>query len=179
MRPIVFSVAAATVAFGLFALLGITAPPRLGAPLSTEATVRALSFSFPMEGNLWLEPSGHASHGWLYRRAYVEGMSAGRGSTRYSEQVLKVGWPFTVVRGFIWREGVKVTGSGVGWKSEMGPAGTARLLPVQPVWPGILFYGLVGIILSRVRRPRRRDAVDSTSPHSRQDRSRIGPGGIQ
>jgi hypothetical protein len=132
-------------AYAAFGLIGLAAPPTLGIPLSARETQTSLAFSFPDEGGDWTRASGYASHGWLYRRAYVQGMSAA--GARRAEQVLKVGWPFTVVRGFV-RSGNGAPGHlGVGWTSDVSPGDPARLLPLQPVWPGIVLYGVLGALM--------------------------------
>ena len=136
-------------AYALCGLLGLAATPSLGLPLSGGNTLTALAFSFPDEDGDWTEASGYASHGWLYRRAYVEGTSPA--GTWRSEQVLKVGWPFTVVRGFVRSGGGNPGHEGVGWTSDSRPGEAARLLPVQPVWPGIALYGLLGVLVLGAR----------------------------
>ena len=136
-------------AYTLFALVGLAATPSLGDPLSDDETAAALSLAFPEEGSDWSQMSGYAAHGHLYRRAYVEGTSLA--GARRSEQVLKVGWPFTVVRGFVRSGGSETVDFGVGWHSEATDGEPARLLPVQPVWPGLAFYGLLSVLASGAR----------------------------
>jgi len=149
-------VAAAIASYLLFALLGLAAPPYLGDRIPDMEARSALSFSFAEEGNEWAEAAGYVSHGWLYRRAYLRGTpTAGSGFPR-SEQALKSGWPFTVVRGFVRTRGEEVALAGAGWASTPEPGQPARLLPLQPIWPGILLYGLVGALLSLAGTIRRR-----------------------
>jgi hypothetical protein len=144
-RPVLHFSLSAIMAYVAFGFIGLAATPSLGPPLSVGEAETALAFSFPDEGRDWTESSGHASHGWLYRRAYVEGTS--RAGVRRSEQVLKVGWPFTVVRGFV-RGGDGEPGNlGVAWTSPASRGEPARLLPVQPVWPGLAFFGFLGALL--------------------------------
>ncbi|NNK48194.1 MAG: hypothetical protein HKP01_04915 [Gemmatimonadetes bacterium] len=131
-------------AYALFGLVGLAATPSLGPSLSDGETLAALAFSFPAEGGDWTEASGYASPGWLYRRAYVAGTS--QAGVRCSEQVLKAGWPFTVVRGFARSGGGDHGNEGVGWISNSRPGEPARLLPIEPVWPGIVLYGLLGVL---------------------------------
>jgi hypothetical protein len=151
-RLVLHFVVSGLCAYALFGLVGLAARPSLGLPLSGGEALAALSFSFPGEGGDWTEASGYASHGWLYRRAYVEGTSPA--GTRRSEQVLKVGWPFTVVRGFVRNGGGNPGHEGVGWTSDPRPGEPARLLPVQPVWPGIALYGLLGVLVLGARHMR-------------------------
>ena len=56
----------------------------------------------------------------------------------YSEQVLKVGWPFTTVRGFVRVADGEVNPDGALWLQEDPTQGPVRFLPIQPVWPGLL-----------------------------------------
>lgn len=145
-------IVSAICAYAIFGLIGLAATPLLGLPMQDGETLAALDFSFPVEGGDWTEPLGYASRGWLYRRAYVEGTT--RAGTRRSEQVLKVGWPFTVVRGFVRSGGGGPGDEGVGWASQSRPGEPARLLPVQPVWPGVVLYGFLGVLVISAFRKR-------------------------
>ncbi len=137
----------AALAYVLFSGLGVLLSPALDTPLSEASAADALAFSFPDQGEHWVEPSGAVAHTWLHRQAYVEGFAVERNvDQRYTEQVLKVGWPFTVVRGFIRSTGTASARTGVAWAA---PAeAPVRLLPMQPVWPGVVFYGLVGLLMA-------------------------------
>jgi len=140
----------ALLAYLLCALAGVTAQPVPGPSVTAEEAAAALAFSFsdadPEPGS-WHIPSGTASHGWLFRRAYVQGHLGSVSGTFYSEQVLKVGWPFTVVRGFVRRVGPQTTQEGALVIGAAQMATSRRILPTQPVWPGVVFYGLVGIVI--------------------------------
>lgn len=78
----------------------LSAPP--GEALTATQSVQALDFAFADEVPEadWRDVEGNAHHDWLTRRAFVRG-SSGPDQSVYSEQVLKVGWPFTTVRGFV------------------------------------------------------------------------------
>jgi hypothetical protein len=129
-------------------VLGVAAPVDPGSPLTEEAAAIALSFSFPTVEQEWEDPTGSASHGWLFRRAYIAGYGSSTPPTHYSEQVLKVGWPFTVVRGFIRNVEGRISREGAPWTEAQAPEGAARLLPTQPVWLGLALYGLLGTIVA-------------------------------
>lgn len=150
-------VAAAIAAYLWFALLGLVAAPSLGDPIPDPEIRSALSFAFPGEGDGWTDVTGHASHGRLYRRAYVRGTAAAGSGVPRSEQALKSGWPFTVVRGFVRTRGEEVALAGAGWASPPAASAPARLLPLQPVWPGIVLWGLVGALLPLAGRLRKRE----------------------
>ena len=139
-------------AYAAFALIGLAATPTLGVPLSPEDATAAIAFSFVDEGAEEGKASGYAAHGWLYRRGYVEGTSPD--GSRLSEQVLKVGWPFTVVRGFVRSRDGDPDHEGVAWASDLEADRPVRLLPVQPVWPGVVFYGILGALAFRARNRR-------------------------
>ena len=153
----------ATLACLLFALIGATTRPGADPPITTSAAMEALAFAFRDVGlgaEEWQEPSGTARHGWLLRRAFVQGYLAPDPGNQYTEQVLKVGWPFTVVRGFIRTAGPQVSREGARVMGDVVPGRPVRFLPTQPVWPGVIFYGLLGAVLTTwVRRSR------AASPH--------------
>ena len=137
----------ALVAYAIGAFVGAAAAPAPGTSITTTEAAAALAFSFPDAGSepaSWFSPSGNASQGWLIRRAYVTGRLWSETGTVYSEHVLKVGWPFTVVRGFIRMVGSETSQEGAGGIPPAPGATSARMLPTQPVWPGLIFYGLVG-----------------------------------
>ena len=139
----------AVVAYVLFATVGVMAPIRVGPPIETMAAGAALDFAFPdasLERNQWHSVSGTAHHGRLLRRAYVEGSLGSLSGARYSEQVLKVGWPFTVVRGFIRTVGGEIQREGARLVGSVSPGQPARLVPTQPVWPGVALYGFLGVV---------------------------------
>ena len=74
--------------------------------------------------------------------AYVEGNLGSSSGERYSEQVLKVGWPSRSVRGFIRTAGGKVDREGARLVGRADQP--VRLLPTQPLWPGVALYGFLG-----------------------------------
>ena len=150
----------ALLAYALFAAVGVTTRSTRGSPIEALAAEAALIFAFPTasrEGDQWHAVSGTARHGWLLRQAYVEGNLGSSSGERYSEQVLKVGWPFTVVRGFIRTAGGKVDREGARLVGRADPGQPVRLLPTQPLWPGVALYGFLGMVVSAWRRIRRGD----------------------
>ncbi|MEM8558533.1 MAG: hypothetical protein AAGG50_11985 [Bacteroidota bacterium] len=147
----------AMLAFLCFGVLGFVLSPSLDTTLAEADAVAALAFTFDDRPGAWQNASGQIAHTWLYRQAYIGGeVRRGTASVSHTEQVLKVGWPFTVVRGFIRSAGSDVEHTGVAWSAET-VGQPARLWPVQPVWPGVVFYGLAGLAFAlvgtRVRRP--------------------------
>lgn len=130
--------------YAVLAFAGFLLPLADGEALSEQQAGEALDFAFNAEfpdGTAWLEVSGDARHGWLTRRAFVRGSSESD-ETIYSEQVLKVGWPFTTVRGFVRTMAGNIRWEGVLWVQGDPTAGPVRLLPVEPVWPGLLINSL-------------------------------------
>jgi hypothetical protein len=128
----------------VFALIGFASLPAQGARLSAPVAVDALAFSFGREvphGASWIEAGGSAAHGWLIRQAYVHGRMEPNG-TRYAEQVRKIGWPFTTVRGFIRAVDHDVQPVGAFFIRGDPAVGPVRFLPMQPVWPGLVVSGI-------------------------------------
>ena len=127
----------------------------------------------PSDGSVrWLDeaphmPEGSARRTRLYRRSFVAGWGDGEEPVAYSEQVLKVGWPFTTVRGFVRRAGADVSYEGAVPLSEPARRDSGiKILPLQIVWPGLvidsgLIAALLGV-LSTIVSSRR--AADSRSP---------------
>lgn len=146
----------AVLAYAVFAALGTLIPPASAPALPSEQAAEALAFSFAeveADPEQWVAAEGVADHRWWTRRSFVSGETE---AGRYSEQVLKVGWPFTVVRGFIQTSGdaiVPVHSRPLG-SATVGPR---RMLPLQPVWPGVVAMGLIGLLtLTAVDRVRGR-----------------------
>ena len=122
-------------------LLGFQLRPHQGASLAESAVTAALTFAFRRDVGQrpgWYSAEGTGSHGWLTRRAYVRGALRGMDGIHYSEQVLKVGWPFTTVRGFVRVAGQDVRRDGVLVIRGDPREGPVQLLPIQPVWPGMI-----------------------------------------
>lgn len=104
-------------------------------------------------------PRGTTHTGRLIRRAYVSGWTMEEPQRRFSELVLKVGWPFTTVRGFVRRKGVQVEYDGcIPLRQNLGEPDEEKILPLQIVWPGfvinstllaLLFIGLAALVSSR------------------------------
>ncbi|MEO0556961.1 MAG: hypothetical protein AAF170_02125 [Bacteroidota bacterium] len=150
MRALSFQfLTSASVAYVAFSLVGLAVTPGgESAPLGSDAAAEALAFAFPnasASSEAWAEATGRVSHGWLLRRAYIEGTLVSDAPVRHSEQILKVGWPFTVVRGFVRTSGAEMQTEGA---RIIGPASSpVRVLPLQPVWPGVVLMGLMGTML--------------------------------
>jgi hypothetical protein len=135
----------------IFAAVGWAVPPALGPNITASDAAAALNFSFAdavPEARSWHAPAGNVSQGWIVRRAYIHGRLGSESGLRYSEQVLKIGWPFTVARGFIRTVGSGVHTEGACFVGKTPSAQPVRMLPTQPVWPGIIFLGLVGLLAS-------------------------------
>ena len=133
---------AMVIGFVASGLLGFQLDPHNGSQLSEPAAAAALTFAFQRDLGLspkWHHAEGTSTHGWLTRWAHVLGAADG---TRYSEQVLKVGWPFTMVRGFVRTMGEDERHEGVLVVRGDPSAGPVRLLPIQPVWPGMILNSL-------------------------------------
>lgn len=152
--------AGASAAYVLCALLGAQARPTLGPAMTPAQAAAALAFAFSDAGpapDVWADPAGHTMHGWLFRRGYVTGRLGSEPAVAYSEQVLKVGWPFTVVRGFVRTVGSQVRLDGALVLDATAPTTARRLVPLQPVWPGLglswLLGAIVCVMVERRRRP--------------------------
>jgi hypothetical protein len=134
-------VAAALGAYVASAFIGLALPADRGTALTESDAVLALRYAF---GNLssdqWQDAMGHALHHPVTRRAFISGM---QGETRYTEQVLKVGWPFTMARGFVRTRGAVVERDGALMPQGDPAGGPIAFLPVLPVWPGLLFNGMI------------------------------------
>jgi hypothetical protein len=104
------------------------------------------------------QPVGSASARALFRRAYVLGWNSASSSVAYSEQTLKVGWPFTTVRGFVRRIGAEIQYEGaIPLSSPESSDRGIEFMPTQPVWPGLVINSaiialLIGVGFSMVRR---------------------------
>jgi hypothetical protein len=133
------------VGYSGFALAGYFIPVRQGPPLPDAAASAALSHAFGEEvpaESAWHASRGTIFRGWLVRRAYVRGHLKTADGVVFSEQVLKVGWPFTTVRGFIRTVGGEVRPAGALLVRGQAGSGPVRFLPVQAVWPGLVFNSL-------------------------------------
>jgi hypothetical protein len=142
-----------------YGLVGFQLRPRARPPLTEQDAATALSFAFGDElggSTAWWDAAGTSSPGWLVRRAFVQG-TRGPDRVRHSEQVLKVGWPFTMVRGFVRTVGEEVQRDGVLAIQGDPRTGPVRLWPIQPVWPGMiinsLWLGAVLLGLAQFARP--------------------------
>jgi len=130
-------------AYVVFAVSGFFLTPQYDETATPDAVTFALDYAFPEAATQpasWTQPTGAISHRTLYRRASMRGVKDGR----YTEQVLKVGFPFTIARGFIRTTPTEVHVLGAAFVSGDPTTGQATFLPLLPVWPGIVFFGLVG-----------------------------------
>jgi hypothetical protein len=132
-------VSAVILGYVTFALVGFASAPLDGRPLSAVEAEAALAFAFPNAEGVWSRTEGTSSHSWLFRRAYVQGHSGRPTPSAHSEQVLKVGWPFTAVRGFIRSAGHERRTAGASFLQGDATGGPIRFMPIQPVWPGLIF----------------------------------------
>ena len=136
-----------------------------GRILSTSEVEQQLDFTFGGDYQ-WRQikpyrPRGTAHSGRLIRRAYVSGWTTEASQRRFSELVLKVGWPFTTVRGFVRRKGVQVEYDGsIPLGKNLGEPDEEKFLPLQIVWPGFvvnsallaaLILGFTELVRSRGR----------------------------
>lgn len=133
-----------------------------GTPLEQSEVIEQLAFTFD-DQLAWqraapFEPSGEMRRRALVRQLSVTGWSTAPTPIRYSEQIMKVGWPFTTVRGFIRTEGKVTRYEGAIPLQSVTTSGTSlRILPTQIVWPGILINsgllallpGLVQLLIKR------------------------------
>jgi len=137
-------------AFLLAAIYGMIVPASYSETLDSATAAESISFVFGVETGGPLEltvAEGSIHHGPLTRRSFIHGATT---EGEYAEQVLKVGWPFTVARAFI-----HVTPEGRRTIGVLGSAAEGELpaegiIPVQPVWPGVIFWGLIGVLLAAV-----------------------------
>jgi hypothetical protein len=106
--------------------------------LNAMRSTEALAAAFPGPAG-WTASTGRVTHGRLTRRAWISGERDGK---QFSEQVLKVGWPFTTVRGFVRVRADEVESEGVVLIEDNPKVGPVRFWPVQPVWPGMLINSL-------------------------------------
>ena len=128
----------------VFGVIGFATRPVKGASLPDSATTEALMFSFGPElsGRTWVETEGAVARGWLIRQAFVRGTSD-LDSARFSEQVRKIGWPFTTVRGFVRTADGRVLRTGAVLLTGDPLSGPVRFLPIQPVWPGLILNSIL------------------------------------
>lgn len=127
-------------------VVGSTVDSTYSESLGGTAAVEALEFVFGLEGGSAVHISsaeGATHHSAFTRKSFIQGVAPEGG--RYAEQVLKVGWPFTIARAFVHETPEGRHTHGV-FGSELGRSLPAEsIYPVQPVWPGVLFWGLVGV----------------------------------
>lgn len=81
--------------------------------ITNDAITEQLDFVFG-DDKAWLDDElyplrGHVKHGALFRKAHIAGWSKETIPVYHAEDVLKVGWPFTTVRGFAHTVGEEVT----------------------------------------------------------------------
>ncbi len=119
--------------------LALVIHPEMESSLTEAAIQDQLSFTFG--DNLdWHESNqyplkGEVKRGALFRKVHVSGWSNTNEPIFYAEDVLKVGWPFTTVRGFAHQVGNDVRYvNAYGLASENGP----RFFPLEVVWPGLI-----------------------------------------
>ena len=119
-------------------LVGYFTGLQLEQKLGEQAARDSLAFAFS-DAEDWTGVRGGVSQGWLIRKAWTTGESQGR---HYSEQVLKVGWPFTAARGFARIRAGETDTEGAILLQGDPKTSMVRFMPVQPVWPGIVINSL-------------------------------------
>ena len=113
------------------------------------------------------EASGYVRRGLLVRRLVVSGWTAEPVPRHHEELVLKVGWPFTTLRGFVRRvEGDSTPRGAVLLSPSTDKLTHLRILPMQIVWPGLLFDSiilglLVGVVVLLKQRMARSSIQES------------------
>lgn len=97
----------------------------------------------------WLEPDtvivaeGTVSHRALERRVFVRGVLSDTGQTVVATHVLKIGWPFTTLRGFVHIRGKETMADGAIRIRGNPRVGFVRFIPLNPVWPGVIINTLM------------------------------------
>lgn len=145
------------IVFGLTALAAYLFAATLGLFIDTSYDVHldphvaaeSLVFVFQHETGSTLEfgsADGATYHSFLTRRSFISGDALNETEPGYSEQVLKMGWPFTVARGFVHGTPSGNHTHGAILFSTDSALPTRPILPIQPVWPGIAFWGLIGVL---------------------------------
>lgn len=136
-----------------FGLIGYLSSLALSEPVPAPAVATNLSTVFglpPSDVGEWSHLEGWVHHGALVRRGWAFGV---RDGVEYREQVLKAGWPFTSVRGFLHVRNGELESRYAAWMAGPPSAGPVRYWPLQPVWPGLVFntawIALVLWLLSR------------------------------
>ena len=137
--------------------------PSMDEEITNDAVASQLEFVFG-DDIQWLDNEhyplqGKVKHGTIFRKAHIAGWSEETIPVYYAEEVLKVGWPFTTVRGFAHTVGEEVTYiNAIGLDTKSGTEQT-RFFPLQLVWPGLIINSLllaivmwcVGVGYKRIR----------------------------
>ena len=110
------------------------------APISTRVA-EALSRS-PMDGELEVV-EGVVIRRPLERRLFARGVLDDADRTVVATHILKVGWPFTTLRGFIYSVGDQQIALGAAGIEGDVKAGFVSFTPLQPVWPGLVLNTLI------------------------------------
>ncbi len=133
--------------FAVCAGSGFFSSPRYNVSTTDEETVSALTETVGAE----MTPSpdfsfsrGETYQGFLFRRSLMHGLPVTAQPMSMFEQSLEVGWPLAVVRGVVHQNGPeRHTHGAMLFGSKIEPP-YDKMLPYQPVWPGILLWGLLG-----------------------------------
>ena len=120
-------------------IIAVVIQPKMDESLPAAAIEDQLSYTFG--NNLdWHQSNqyplkGEVKRGALFRKVHVSGWSNSNEPVFYAEDILKVGWPFTTVRGFAHQVGNDVRYvNAYGLASANGP----RFFPLEVVWPGLI-----------------------------------------
>jgi|GEM_PF-5877881 len=121
--------------------------PSMDEEITNDAVTGQLKFVFG-DDIQWLDNEhyplqGKVKHGAIFRKAHIAGWSKETIPVYYAEEVLKVGWPFTTVRGFAHTVGEEVTYIDAIELSAQSGAEQARFFPLQLVWPGLVINSLL------------------------------------
>lgn len=121
--------------------------PQMDEQLTSDAVADQLEFVFG-DDIQWLDNEqyplqGKVKHGALFRKAHIAGWSREVNPVYYAEEVLKVGWPFTTVRGFAHTVGDEVAYINAIELNASSSAQRTKFFPLQLVWPGLIINSLL------------------------------------
>ena len=139
----------------MFSVVGTYSAPRYNVSIPDGETTSELKRTVGSEMTPQAEFSfsrGETYHGWVIKRSLLHGLPVTAQPMSVFEQSLHVGWPLTVVQGFIHQNGPeKHTHGAFLFSSKIEPP-YDKMIPYEPVWLGILFWGLVGAATAFIRK---------------------------
>ena len=136
----------AALALNLFtAVMVAQRPPSEGVALSDAECREMLADALARSttGGTFDVVEGVVIRGALERRLFARGILDDSDGTVVATHILKVGWPFTTLRGFIYVIGEEQVTLGAAAIDGDVRAGFARFVPLQPVWPGLVINTLI------------------------------------